>query len=109
MITNEQLKAIRDRCNRATPGPWYAHATDDDMCMCAEYVGTVPCEFAHDQKAGFNVDPDTVIAITLLQSPPYCTADIHEHNTRFIANARTDIPALLYEIDRLREELRDAR
>lgn len=92
----------------ATPGPWYAAATDDRMCMNARYVTTKPCAFEHDQANSMDVDcvqePETVIAVTLLQSPPVATADECDENTVFIAEARTYYPAALDRIEALEEE-----
>jgi hypothetical protein len=104
-MTPEQLSKIEARLNAATPGPWYAHATDDDMAMNARYVGLEPCKFRHDERCGMGADcdaPENVIAITLLQHPALALADENDENTLFIAHAWTDIGNLVAEVRRLR-------
>lgn len=72
----EWLRQTRERCERATPGPWYSHATDDEVFMNARYVGLDPGDWPkHNGKNGMSVkskdcvDSERVIAITLLQQP----------------------------------------
>lgn len=77
MITPEEIDAIRKRVEAATPGPWEhtnnytVHARDGLVC-----AGT------HYPESEDEYDRD-------------------ERNHSFIANARTDIPKLLAEVDRL--------
>lgn len=84
-------------CEAATPGPWYPRATDGELWMNARYVGIDQGPgWEHDNKRGMGRDneADKVIAITLLQAPPF--ADIRDEkwdeNTKFIALARTALP-----------------
>jgi hypothetical protein len=73
-MTDDELKAIEARANAATPGPWHLAITGDD-------------------------DPDRANieagAIDVCDNP---TND----DATFIAHARTDVPALVAEVRRLR-------
>ena len=106
----QRLREIEERANRATPGPWYAKATDDASFMNAMYVSTRPGPFEHDNRRGMDPtapdhDASHVVAITLLQTP--LLADVADakwdENTEFIAHAREDVPWLL-SLLREREE-----
>lgn len=99
----DRLAEIRQRCEAATPGPWYPKATDDACCMNARYVSLVPGEWRHDDGRGMAEPADyaSVVAITLLQSPRLaCVSDERwDENTLFIAHAREDLPALLEVVE----------
>lgn len=110
-MTEQRLAEIEARANAATRGPWFAHATDDQMFMNARYVSITPGSFHHDEGNGMaegwssQVDSETVVAITLLQSPRLVDPDEMDENTEFIAAARFDVPALVMEVRRLRTAL----
>jgi hypothetical protein len=74
-LTQEQLEAIRQRAENATPGPWEIATTTDGA-----YV--------------LDTD-DMIIAATIERT----------EDATFIAHARTDIPALLDHIAELEAEL----
>ncbi len=80
-LTPEAEQQIRERAEKATPGPWYA---------------------ADGWRGG-------TFAKFLVQEPGELNGDGRyvglPEDTEFIANARTDIPALLSTIDSLRAEL----
>lgn len=107
-MSNEELDRLEKLAQAATPGPWYAHATDDQMFMNARYVGLKKCDFRHDGECGLDIDdPDDgneIICITLLQSPPLVLQDACDENTMFIAASREAVPALVAEVRRLRAE-----
>jgi len=111
-MTDDELKAIKDRCEKATPGPWYPVATDDECSMNARYVGTNSRGWPrHDQQVGMNGErAEETIAITLLQYPR--VADVADErwdeNADFIAHAREDIPKLIAEVERLKQAEDDA-
>lgn len=104
-MTDEELQAIRDRAEKATPGPWvytqfpfekYSDALNDQSKMLAQGISPV-CYGA--------TTPGTV------GDPEYCTPAFTGNgptsapNADFIAHARTDIPKLLDEIERLNNRL----
>ena len=88
-MTREQLDAIRARVEAATPGPWL---TDSCLDVYTEQVR--------------EIDPDIGIEL-------YKTVYSHHtagpegtqpwHDTHFMAHAREDVPALLAEVERLRD------
>lgn len=95
---------IRARANAATPGPWWpGHLTDDGHpCNCSNVLSNY---FA---GAICSVNPNNG---KLISDGGNDGAPLEEAkaNILFIANARTDIPALCDEVERLRELLKEAR
>ena len=72
-MTDEELRAIRDRCEKATPGPWI----EDNGYRVRNMAGEVLFETKHFEASVGN-------------------------DAAFCANARSDVPKLLAEVDRLR-------
>lgn len=82
-ITEAELKAIRERCDLATSGPW----KQDDKDWAMIHPPYDICGEDHAPITGFDsVD--------------------RKPDATFIAHSRTDIPALLDEVERLRAALR---
>ncbi|MGR6904981.1 hypothetical protein [Lysinibacillus sp. BSL11] len=84
MMNQEQLNAIKERVAKATPGPWEIDRNSDD----SDFITDI----------WFNQDGDHV--------------EVHDKsifqsvlNAKFIACARDDVPALVAEVERLREAL----
>ncbi|WNF07426.1 ead/Ea22-like family protein [Brevibacillus borstelensis] len=77
VITPQELAAIRERAEKATPGPWKLINYDNGFAVYASEVEMI--------------------------SDWYYENGFTEENAEFIANARTDIPRLLDEIERLQE------
>jgi hypothetical protein len=75
-LTDENLKEIFDRCNKATIGPWKSFIEGRDHISGSDFIQT----------------PDGDIELI------GGTKDDHD----FIAHCRTDIPILIEEIMRLR-------
>lgn len=85
-MTDEQLAEIRLRCDAATEGPWeVAWKTDFIWQLDGDGDRFEPIAEAHYAEGN------------------------HHNNATFIAHARADIPALLAEVERLREECHDAK
>lgn len=76
--TQEQHDAARARCDAAPEGPWSTESLDGDAILC----GSDGWDLATDPAMG-NWFPRSTAA--------------------FIAHARTDVPALLDEVERLRD------
>ncbi len=74
-MNNEQLDAIEARANNATPGPWGEVAESGQWYIMGEKIDSWICNT--DGMAQYNID--------------------------FITHARTDIPALVAEVRRLRK------
>lgn len=97
------LKAIRERSEKATRGPWYAtDATDTGDALCEEdHRGA---DGLRQASGPFTVSRDPHMAgwDTDCGFPRY---GICEHDAAFIAAAREDVPALLDLVDRLTRAL----
>lgn len=78
MISDKELKEILDRCNKATTGPWKSFIEGRD----------------HESGSNFIQTPDG--DIELLGGT--------RHDQDFIANSRSDIPKLIEEIKRLKNQ-----
>ncbi|MCS5499840.1 hypothetical protein NY607_01815 [Lysinibacillus sp. A4] len=84
-MNQEQLNAIKDRMSKATPGPWkVAYDTDDRDHVVDIWFDGEDNGYAEIHDNGFGNAPD---------------------NAKFISHAREDVPALVAEIERLREAL----
>lgn len=104
MLTDADLKAMDDRAAAATSGPWYAHVGDD----YSEHHPEDPeegkrcngiCTFPEGGKPPETWTHSGEIVVTDLgYYPPRMT------DARFIAAARTDVPALVAEVRRLKKE-----
>lgn len=92
-MTHDELQAIKARANAATPGEWSVVAINQ---LDAWPVGSL-C-VGYDQESGANIWVHIV--------PLTRDALVHaRHDAAFIAAARTAVPALVAEVERLREEL----
>lgn len=85
-MTDEEMSAIEQRCQRATPGPWHVWPT--------VYDGSQGWAISHDADG----EPAIGAAPCSLEQLATTAAD-----SEFIAAARNDVPALLAEVRRLRE------
>ncbi len=94
-LTDDDLREIRERCDLASAGRWIARRENPDFLV----IGAPVCYMDEDQ--------DVVVGQPLDCGPTNDPLD----DAQFIAHARTDVPRLLTEIERLRKELaeRDAR
>jgi len=85
-LTGDELRAIKARCESATPGPWRSYVEGRDHTSGSSFIMT---------GAGTSRGED----IELLGATP---AD-----QDFIAHAREDVLLLLAEIENLRRQLRE--
>ena len=83
-ITNDELREIEARTNAATPGPWKAtpHGSNVFVLWDGDKV----------RLNGRICTVDDVVQSSFTDA-------------EFVAHARTDVPALLSEVRRLREDL----
>jgi hypothetical protein len=88
-MTPEQRQAARERCDKATPGPWRGHDTEEEV---ERWWGAFPA----------NAPQCLVMAA---DDPVCCTNDdgvateTEWNNGIFIAHARADLPAALDALD----------
>jgi hypothetical protein len=98
MLSDEELAAIRQRADEATPPPWKADTTVRGDCVVWGPDGS----FIANQQA----EPHW------LPAPDGGTRavvfDVDRRDSEFIAAARTDVPGLLSEVERLTAELAEA-
>ena len=96
-LTKEQLAAIRARANAATPGPWVWHEgdllTEDNFSRQHSSMFSSVLHLTDDAQG-----------VNDLVSWEYVRS---VEDAEFIAYARTDIPALLAEIDRFKRAIRE--
>ncbi len=128
-MTDDELAAIRARCEAATPGPWewersYSVAypgTDGKCCYClSPKANELVREFvaedgrpAHVHRFAWDDYPDkwhfidSADGTTITGNYDYEDGGVasKREDADFIAHARTDVPALLAEVERLRKEL----
>ena len=83
------LAAIKARCEAATPGPWAVAGKDED--------DHTPWVIALDGDA----EPWWVAAWVAAFAMDITPTD-GVNNAEFVAHARTDVPALVAEVERLR-------
>lgn len=81
---NKRIEEIRERCEKATKGPWWSTRMD---------IGKGPRE------------PNVVFSRDDLGRCTYDTFNLKAKDADFIAHSRDDIPFLLAEIERLRQAL----
>jgi hypothetical protein len=91
-VTQEQLEAIRQRAENATPGPWEIR------------WGEVVTKHPDHQNVSQWYDGYSN-AICSLNDGEYIINSNKDNDAAFIAHARTDIPALLDHIAELEAEL----
>lgn len=107
-LTPEARAALKALADKATPGPWYAHNPDDDMCMNVHAVSTSPIEpdVGTDYRSN---DHGSIVALTLYQAPRIVCHEAGRWDTdaEFIAAARTAVPSLLQMLEAAEQE-RDA-
>lgn len=92
MITQKELDEIKDRCEKASPGPWH------------NFHKILKAEKALSPK--YKVPKDWNIASFPHRSTDYPIPHVeYETNKEFIAHSRTDIPKLLDAVEKLRVAL----
>lgn len=98
----EALLARRELAEKATPGPWFAICSDDEMCMNTSYVAT------KDEDAPPEEAYRHIVALTLYQAKRVaCHQDErwNENAAHIAANAPSTVMADIDEILRLRAEV----
>jgi hypothetical protein len=95
-MNDERLAEIRKRLNAATPGPWKAYYSEYEVVTNG---GEFVCSVAKcDCDEGDEDEEDDIDAV-------FDRIAVLSNQAAFIAHARTDIPDLLSEVERLKVEL----
>jgi len=95
-MTKQELEAIWARCEAATPGPWNY---DERINCVAVYAGE-----KMDCLSGFNSRCIVYVHSNLVDGRYWELSEQKCRDAYFVANSRTDIPALLAEVERLQAE-----
>jgi hypothetical protein len=90
--TDEQLAEIRERCDKATEGPWFPSLLTEGYIAQGSEFNVVASVLEYNE--------DGSVRATLGN-------DNYENNREFIAHAREDIPLLLSEVKALRKLIED--
>lgn len=99
MITTEQLAEWKKICEKATPGPWQLEhndlyvGADNPTCTSDWYWVTGSMKKPSD---GYNAE----CSDEEMRGP----FDVIQRNNQFIATARTAMPELIAEVERLQRE-----
>jgi len=95
MLTTEQLNAIKERAEKATAGPWEARkwsGPTNDQFFVRQYGESETKEIATAWQG-----------VRYPRMPEICGEEA-KANAIFIAHSRTDIQALITEVERLQKE-----
>jgi len=97
-MADERLSAIREREQAATEGPWGTNGSDSPACDVEHAAGFALAYMAsgYYRKRG---------VMEAEQQGVVCQLGTLVADARFMAAARTDVPDLLAEVERLRKEL----
>ena len=108
-MTEQELEAIRQRAEQATPGPWFWDTNRRHrsiMLKAHQNGGTCIMDFTrwgmHSAQPRINDNSDLFGGI-LRTMEEYDKSELANPNADFIAHARQDIPDLLAEVKRLNE------
>lgn len=92
-MTEEQLDAIRARCEAASPGPWVADLSEW-CCLECTVEESNSCEESPDSCGeGVCIRGAFIDTRAMIEDDDYCWYT--DSDAKFIAHAREDIPALL--------------
>ena len=128
-LSDERLSAIRERVEKATPGPWawgdreagadtWGHrgpdlqTTHGEVKSCPYFCRWRDTDGVEHRGAGPDEPHEHFYPTKIVLSSWGYDADglnIEAPDAEFVAHARTDVPDLLSEIDALRAELQVAR
>ena len=109
MITTDELTAIKSRADAATPGPWVPFQPGDysewwwvwQESALPYYGGVINCE-SHGVDAS-GLDYSGGIGEVQISDGQNLQRELSD--ATFIAHARTDVPSLVAEVERLQELL----
>jgi hypothetical protein len=93
------IDRIKSYCEKATPGPWATHAT----------LHMTPPELADLVMDGSSRGVDAKCLAERGGKPMLPAGFLFRNDAEFIAQARTDLPLALAEIERLQAELNEVR
>ena len=102
-MTPDHLAEVKARAEAATPGPWTADLSEGD---CGVYLEDCPRGLEDCDDACPQCDRWEILKGGLVDGPDYVECGEYsyfsDNDAEFIAHARTDIPDLIAEVERLR-------
>jgi hypothetical protein len=103
-ISDKELLAIQRRVEAATPGEW--QVANDGVRKRGNSIRTA---WNHPQLHGPHPVVTLAVGIKSAKDPSaYMAVSMSPEDAEFIAHARTDVPKLLAEINRLKAKLEEA-
>lgn len=111
-MTSEELAAIKARAEAATPGPWEVGECNEVRAACPVvgfdrgtvdemYVRHQECTYPNCQPIGMG-DAPRGYRVFICETDNGAYGPLRE-DAEFIAHARTDVPALAEEVERLQK------
>lgn len=100
MTPRERLNEMLARANAATKGPWFDNSTDD-LANCVWNTDGFDTTLPHDQEK-------QICGQGFFESHRP-SPEQHDKNMRFIAHARTDVPALVKCLLAVMDELKHGK
>lgn len=104
-MSSLDLESLKALCDAATPGPWWIEENEQVWVLQGVHAVIPP------QLDG--AIPEQVINHQILKAPkmgtPYAEYWPSRADAEFIVRARTDMPALIAEVERLRAKLADCQ
>jgi len=108
-MTDEELSAIEERAKAATAGPWRVEEHALDLTDAGTDHGMPPMFNREVRTSWVHGQAKDTFPITPVWVSPFYSPNAHvrmsAHDATFIAAARTDVPALVEEVRRLRAEV----
>lgn len=100
-MTREQLTAIKQRIEKATPGPWVGDRTDGTIKY---QMGQSGCECAAESPWDC---PHLVLRVNHKSGDYGFLGQRRDEDAEFVMGARTDMPALVEALERAQEALKE--
>lgn len=112
-MTPEQIQAIKDRWDKATPGPWHWDVNKSCKFVSLESNGHVVMGFKRYGMGGaqptflgeYALEPAEMLAVPRKANHPNFDMDINHPNAQAIASAPSDIADLLAFINQQAENI----
>jgi hypothetical protein len=103
-MTLAELTRLKEICEKATPGPWFVAKLPWDDRSTAIYGNRELSIGPSNDPHGARLITDCDVTMEWIEGEPDGSIE-DRFNAAFIAEARTALPALIAEVERLREAL----
>jgi hypothetical protein len=102
MMTEEELKAIRERVDAATPGPWQYGSYDGNYSIGSKVGDYIAWNVARHKCCRLYIDEEGNEQFDCSGTGP-----MNRNDAIFVANARADISRLLDYINYIEKALKE--